>query len=100
MPLLRSSGSFDVPLLESFRPDGAALLNTGALNGARTFQSAAILENSTASKNTATIVFLHRCGLESPRSVLESAVWPQKRKSNCRRNRNQRLECLQRRQRI
>src|SRR5260221_116102 len=48
--------------------------STGVYYGARTFQSATTLEPPTAAKNAATNVFLRCCGLESPRSVLESDI--------------------------
>src|SRR5258706_5790821 len=44
-----------------------------SLSGARTFQSAAILERSTAPENSVTLLFSRCCGLESPRSVLKFA---------------------------
>src|SRR6266496_1086956 len=47
--------------------------STGVYYGARTFQSAATLKHSTAPKNSGTNLFSRCCGLESPRSVLESA---------------------------
>src|SRR5258708_5908362 len=53
--------------------------SAGVRSGARTFQSAATLEHSTAPKISATLLFLRCCGLESPRSVLASA---RRRKSN------------------
>jgi len=43
-------------------------------NGARTFQSAAILERSAAQKTLQRPFLTPCCGLESPRSVLESAL--------------------------